>query len=97
MNSRETAYDFVFMDADKGNYINYFEILKQKASKNCLIVVDNAGNFNHRMSDFIDGCKNDPAIATTFLPFDNGLFLIQFGREGANLLNLQNLFEAYRS
>ena len=36
-------HDFVFMDADKGNYRKYYKLLKEKASTNCIIVVDNAG------------------------------------------------------
>lgn len=95
LNESEVAYDFVFMDADKGNYKNYFDILKQKASKNCLIVVDNAGNFQHRMTEFIEACKNDPEVATSFLPFDNGLFLVQLGKKNSNLLNSFDLFNFY--
>lgn len=91
-----TCYQFVFMDADKGNYKKYFEILKEKASKNCLIIVDNAGNFNHHMVELIDVCKNDPSVATSFLPLDNGLFFIQLGRKHANLLNIFNIFESYK-
>jgi len=97
LTTTEIEYDFVFMDADKGNYKKYFDILKQKASKNCLIVVDNAGNFRHRMEEFLTSVKSDTTVATSFLPFDNGLLLVQMSKENSNLFKSFDLFESYKN
>ena len=35
-------FDLVFIDADKENYFNYFELVQTKLSQNGIIVVDNA-------------------------------------------------------
>jgi len=96
LDTTDGEYDFVFMDADKGNYLKYYDLLKQKGSQNCLILVDNAGNFKHRMKDFIDEVQKDDSASVSFLNMDNGILLIQFGRINSNLSVVQNLFKNYQ-
>lgn len=38
----DEKFDLVFIDADKENYFNYFELVQAKLSQNGIIVVDNA-------------------------------------------------------
>jgi len=40
--SLEDPFDLVFIDADKGNYVNYYEALLPKLAANGLLIVDNA-------------------------------------------------------
>ncbi len=40
--SLEGPFDLVFIDADKGNYVNYYEALLPKLAANGLLIVDNA-------------------------------------------------------
>jgi len=41
INNLEGEFDLIFIDADKNNYSNYFEICKNRLSKNGLIIADN--------------------------------------------------------
>lgn len=88
-------YNFVFMDADKGNYLNYFELLKQKGANDCVVLVDNAGNFKHRMEEFISEIESDETVSTSFLNMDNGILMIQLGRESSNLYSVFDIFKNY--
>lgn len=78
LGNTNNAYDMVFMDADKTNYKRYFELLRNRVAKNCILVVDNAINFQSRMQDFIDTCMNDRTVSTRTVPIDNGLFIVEF-------------------
>lgn len=97
LENTDTAYNFVFMDADKGNYANYYDVIKRKVDKHCVIFVDNAGNFKHRMQDFIDKIKKDNSISVSFLNMDNGILLIQLNKSSSNLMSHMDLFRNYRS
>lgn len=95
LNTTDGQYDFVFMDADKGNYTKYYNLIKQKATKNCVILVDNAGNFKHHMEDFINEVQKDNSISVSFLNMDNGILMIQLGKENSNLYNSFDIFRNY--
>ena len=41
INNLEGEFDLIFIDADKNNYSNYFQICKNRLSKNGLIIADN--------------------------------------------------------
>ena len=43
--------DFLFLDADKGNYLNYLKLAIPKLSKGALVVVDNSFLFGHVLED----------------------------------------------
>ncbi len=49
----ETKIDLVFMDADRGHYHEYFPLIKKHLSEKALLIADNAGNMQGRMTPFL--------------------------------------------
>ncbi len=83
-------FDFVFIDGDKREYINYYNIIMPKLKSGALIVVDNvlwdnkifapvANNdyMTKGIIDFNEYIKNDKKIEKIILPLRDGLMLIQ--------------------
>ena len=48
---QELSIDFLFIDADKGNYLNYLNLAKPYLSKGAVVVGDNTFLFGHVLSD----------------------------------------------
>jgi predicted O-methyltransferase YrrM len=72
----DTKIDFVFMDADRGHYHEYFPMLLPHLAENAMIVADNAGNMGKRMQPFFDvltlhGWKQQ------IVQLDNGILIAQ--------------------
>lgn len=70
-------FDFVFMDADRGHYHEYFPLIKKHLSEGAMIVADNAGNMNARMQPFFDLLEQE-SISYQVLNLDNGLLIAHF-------------------
>lgn len=86
---RKHQFDFIFIDADKTNYLRYYELALELVSPHGLIAIDNIfwdgkvidDKDNHgqtreirRLNDFI---KHDQRVDTTLLAIADGLFLIK--------------------
>lgn len=82
----DRAYDLVFIDADKRNYANYFELLLPKMNPGGIILSDNvlwSGKVldpikpNDKSTISIDAynklLKEDPRVETVLLPIRDGL------------------------
>ena len=82
----EVKFDLVFIDADKENYINYFEMIVPKMNKGGIILSDNvlwSGKVLEPLNpkdvstkvllDYNALLKNDPRIETVLLPIRDGL------------------------
>lgn len=79
-------FDLVFIDADKENYINYFELIVPKMNKGGIILSDNvlwSGKVLEPLNpkdistkillDYNLLLKNDPRVETVLLPIRDGL------------------------
>lgn len=79
-------FDMVFMDADKHNYINYFNLIIDKMNKGGIILVDNvlwSGKVLEKpekddedtktLIEFNKLVKEDPRVETVLLPVRDGL------------------------
>ena len=78
-------FDLIFIDADKENYIKYYDLSFKLLSINGLIIVDNVlwkgevinNNKNDKMTniikDFNTYIKNDKRIEKTILPIGDGV------------------------
>jgi caffeoyl-CoA O-methyltransferase len=82
----DLKFDLVFIDADKENYINYFEIIVPKMNKGGIILSDNvlwSGKVLEPLQkndlstkillEYNLLLKNDPRIETVLLPIRDGL------------------------
>ena len=58
---KDNDFDLVFMDADKENYCNYFQLLKDKLKSGAVIITDNV-LWNGKILDDNE-LKNDPSTA----------------------------------
>jgi predicted O-methyltransferase YrrM len=86
----DSKFDLVFIDADKGNYLNYLKKCLTLLSENGMIIIDNvlwSGRVtqNYEESDettqaiqnLNNYIKNSDDIYSTLLPVRDGLYLIQ--------------------
>ncbi len=82
----ELKFDLVFIDADKENYLNYFEMILPKMNKGGIILSDNvlwSGKVLEPLQkndvstkvllEYNELLKNDPRVETVLLPIRDGL------------------------
>ncbi len=72
----DTTFDFIFMDADRGNYFEYWNYIKKFLNKKSIVIIDNALRVQKSVTDFQDFLKSDPSLSTYLHPLDNGLFIV---------------------
>jgi caffeoyl-CoA O-methyltransferase len=85
----DEVFDMVFIDADKTNYVNYFEMVLPKVKKGGCILVDNVlfhgqvlkqsvkGKNAKAIHEFNNRIKNDKRINHSFLTIRDGIMLIK--------------------
>ena len=83
------SFDFIFIDADKTNYVPYYEYALQLIKPTGLIAIDNIfwegavidpndrGAQTREIRKLNDLIKQDQRVNISLLPIDDGLFLIQ--------------------
>jgi len=84
----DLKFDLVFIDADKENYINYFELIVTKMNKGGIILSDNvlwSGKVLEPLQpndlstkiliEYNQLLKNDPRVETILLPIRDGLMV----------------------
>jgi caffeoyl-CoA O-methyltransferase len=82
----ETTFDLVFIDADKENYLNYYELIVPKMSKGGIILSDNVlwsgkvveplkeGDVSTQvLLEYNKRLNEDPRVETVLLPIRDGL------------------------
>jgi len=78
LHSWDKKIDFIFMDADKHNYLSYMKQIEPYLADGAVIIADNAIDFNDLMQDYIDYMKNNSAYNTVLLEKDNGLLVSEY-------------------
>ncbi|WP_133127470.1 class I SAM-dependent methyltransferase [Legionella nagasakiensis] len=83
------SFDFIFIDADKSNYVNYYELALQLIRPQGLIIIDNVlwggkvideqetGNQTREIRRLNELLKHDKRVYTSLLAVSDGLFLVQ--------------------
>ncbi|MGD9580735.1 MAG: O-methyltransferase [Vampirovibrionia bacterium] len=68
-------YDFIFIDACKYEYIEYFKILENKIPQGSIIISDNITSHKESVQDYIDYSSSLNAFKTVFIPMDEGILI----------------------
>ena len=66
-------FDFLFLDAVKEDYINYFKLAYPKLTKNAVIVADNAIMFEKYMKDYLHYVRNHKNMRSVLVPIGSGV------------------------
>ena len=84
LKDKNFSFDMVFIDADKGNYINYFNLSLDLIKKNALIIIDNVlwygevinkdskDKITKTIMDFNLFVKNDKRTEQLIIPIGDG-------------------------
>ena len=67
--------DFVFIDACKQEYIDYFNLLKDKLPKGSIILAVNVTSHAAKVQDFLEEIKNDKRYQSQVLDLPAGLLM----------------------
>ena len=85
LENSKKKFDLIFIDADKENYINYYEKSMEMIDKNGIIIIDNVlwhgevadksinDKFTNIIRDFIKYIKDDDRIIKNIIPIGDGL------------------------
>lgn len=85
----EEKFDLIFIDADKENYINYFNLVMDKLNSNGVILADNVlwsgkviNSEDHDLTtnvlrEFNKRVNNDNRVETILLPIRDGISIIR--------------------
>jgi len=85
----EQKFDFIFIDADKTNYLNYYELALKLIKPQGLIAIDNVfwdgkvidpnetGGQTREIKKLNELIKQDQRVFVSLLPIADGLFLVQ--------------------
>ena len=71
----ENYFDFIFIDADKESYIDFFDLCLPLVRKGGIIAADNIlfpERFNEMMADYLSHVRSNPNVQSVTVPIDNG-------------------------
>lgn len=75
----EAKFDFVFIDANKREYVKYFNILRPHLAEKCLITADNITSHAEKVQEFVDAIDKDDEFQYEILDLPAGLLVAYRG------------------
>jgi caffeoyl-CoA O-methyltransferase len=86
--SLDGPFDLIFIDADKTNYVNYYEALLPKLAANGLLIADNtlwsghvvdedADETTRVIQQFNDRVRDDPRVEQVMLTVRDGMLVVR--------------------
>jgi predicted O-methyltransferase YrrM len=70
------AFDFVFLDSERSEYIAWWHDLQSVLASGGLLVVDNAVSHAHELGDFVQAVQQTPGYITSLVPVGKGEWII---------------------
>ena len=75
-NAKEDKFlDFAFVDANKAQYIKYFELIDKKLRKGGMIAFDNMLSHKEKVQDTLEALQNNKNYQIEMMNFEAGLLL----------------------
>ena len=71
----DLKFDFVFIDANKREYVEYFNLLKPHLTQKCLITADNITSHAEKVQTFVDAIDADDEFQYEILDLPAGLLV----------------------
>ena len=71
--SDDKKFDFVFIDANKREYVEYFNLLKPHLMEHSIITADNVNSHREKVQPFLDAIMSDEDYQTEILDLPGGL------------------------
>jgi predicted O-methyltransferase YrrM len=65
----EGEFDFVFIDAEKSEYLDYLKVVELKLSDSAVIVADNVGKFADKMKNYLQYVRSGEKYASRTVDF----------------------------
>lgn len=73
-NKRE-KFDFIFIDANKKEYIDYFRLVDKMLVEGGIILADNILSHYEKVEDYVENLFNNPNYQSQILDFGSGMML----------------------
>ena len=73
--SCDEIFDFVFIDANKSEYVKYFELIKPHLAPNALVTADNITTHPEKVQTFIDAIAKDSDFKHEIINLPGGLLI----------------------
>ncbi len=73
---RADIFDFVFLDAERKEYVGWWQDLQRILVAGGLLVVDNAVTHAQELEDFVRVVRQTPGYITSLVPVGNGALMI---------------------
>ena len=71
----DEKFDFVFMDANKGEYLKYYELADRMLVEGGIIAADNVLSHEEKVRPFVEAITNNPNYQVEILNLPAGLLI----------------------
>jgi predicted O-methyltransferase YrrM len=76
-NKSGQKYSVFFIDAEKEDYFEYYQLIKKLALSPAIIIADNVISHEQDMKEFLQALKVDSEVIASIIPVGKGLGIIQ--------------------
>ena len=73
--SEDEKFDFVFIDANKREYIEYFNLIKPHLAEKSMIVADNILSHAEKVKPFVDAIDSDNEFQHEIVEVPGGILI----------------------
>ena len=70
---QDEMFDFVFIDANKREYVEYFNLIKPHLTKKCMVVADNIISHAEKVQTFVDAIDADDEFQYEIVEVPGGI------------------------